>query len=621
MNKILRYSFVALLAMIGFGNAMAEDVIWSEDFSSYKADDVPSDGTYNYVCTDNGTNATKIYEANLAQGESPELLVGKKNTKAKNPDVLGTFAATVNLGDKSGDMTLSFKANGKLTVTIEGGTIGDNTGTGNDYVYPITGASGKLTITFTNNTTSNIRLDNIKLAQGETKKPAGLTWGTSSRTVTIGADDNTFPTLSNENNLAVTYDSSDKTVATIAADGTITLVADGETTITATSEETEEFEAGHAEYKLTVKPALVYKNFVKATTIESGKNYLLVVNVGEDGLKAAKKITANYGNLLVADATETEGKISFVIDNAFTFTSTENGWTIMQSDGKYLYQSGDYNNFNVNAAPTSGQYFDVEALEGGTFKITNKEKSKFIQYVPANTNIGCFAEAQEGAILPMLYAEEAAVTKYTITITNTEHGSLTLDKYEAAAGEKVNVTDMSTDAGWEMNQPTITAENGEEVEIGGSDEEGHYIIMPASNVTIALNITQLFTINPVFDSNKGDVRGISFDSEKSPIYKGAGKNVKFTVTAKEGFEVESVTAACEDNTPITVNVAADNSYYEFQMPAKNVTITATFSPVSGSSNITAAKAENAVRYNLAGQKVNAGYKGVVIMNGKKMLQK
>jgi len=43
--------------------------------------------------------------------------------------------------------------------------------------------------------------------------------------------------------------------------------------------------------------------------------------------------------------------------------------------------------------------------------------------------------------------------------------------------------------------------------------------------------------------------------------------------------------------------------------------------ISGIANITAAKAENGVRYNLAGQKVNAGYKGVVIMNGKKMLQK
>jgi hypothetical protein len=173
----------------------------------------------------------------------------------------------------------------------------------------------------------------------------------------------------------------------------------------------------------------------------------------------------------------------------------------------------------------------------------------------------------------------ATETKYTITITPAEHGSMTLDKYEAAEGEKVYVTEMKVDDGWEMNQPTITAENGADVVIGGSDEEGHYLVMPASNVTITLSITQLYTITPVFDSNKGDVRGISFDSEKSPIYKGAGKNVKFTVTAKEGFEVESVTAADADNTPITVNVAADKSYYEFEMPAKDVTITATFKEV------------------------------------------
>ena len=41
----------------------------------------------------------------------------------------------------------------------------------------------------------------------------------------------------------------------------------------------------------------------------------------------------------------------------------------------------------------------------------------------------------------------------------------------------------------------------------------------------------------------------------------------------------------------------------------------------GINTIYADKTENGVRYNLAGQKVNNGFKGVVIMNGKKMLQK
>ena len=247
MNKILRYSFVALLAMVGWSNAMAQDVIWSEDFSSYKADDVPSGGTYNYVCADNGTNITKIYEANLAGGESPELLVGKSG---------GSFQATISLGGKSGDMTLSFKCNKNLPLEVTGGTLGKNSGTGNDYVYPISEASGTLTIKF-GSVSSNARLDNIKLFQGQSKKPAGFSWGTSARTVTLGADDNVFPTLENKNNLTVTYSSSETSVATIAADGTITLVAAGQTVITAESAETAEFEAGKAQYTLTVKEAQV----------------------------------------------------------------------------------------------------------------------------------------------------------------------------------------------------------------------------------------------------------------------------------------------------------------------------------------------------------------------------
>ena len=46
--------------------------------------------------------------------------------------------------------------------------------------------------------------------------------------------------------------------------------------------------------------------------------------------------------------------------------------------------------------------------------------------------------------------------------------------------------------------------------------------------------------------------------------------------------------------------------------------------IGGSAGVTELKADtmlNAVRYNLAGQKVNNNYKGVVIMNGKKMLNK
>ena len=420
MNKILRYSFVALLAMV-FAPSFAEDIIWQEDFSSYAADAVPAGGTYNYVCVGSGT---KIYDANLAGGTSPELLVGKSG---------GSFTATINLGDKSGDMFLSFKCNKNITIEVTGGTLGSNTGSGNDYVYPITGASGSLTIVFKNTLTSNARLDNIKLYQGAGKKPAGLSWGTSARTVTINADDNVFPTLSNANNLTVTYDSSDKTVATINSEGTILLISAGSTVISAEFAGDDTYEAAKVTYTLTVNPAIVKKQYTIASTIESGKNYLIVVNVNSE-YKVAKKITSSYGNLLVASATYDEGVISFNSDNAFTFTSTADGWTIQQADGKYLYQTGTYNNFNVSATPAAdaAKYFDVVA-ENGAFKITNKTMNKYVQYVPASSYFGCFASAQTDAILPLLFVESNSTDINAVKAANAENGV----RYNLA-GQKVD---------------------------------------------------------------------------------------------------------------------------------------------------------------------------------------
>ena len=279
MKKNLRYLFTAVLMMFGM-MAMAEDVIWSEDWAGW-ADHVkvdPNGINSNYTFTgttfkDDGTykGGTGVYAEALAGGEAPELLIAKNG---------GTFTATIDLGGKSGDMSLKFKCNKNITITAEGATVGENSGTGNDYLYAITGASGIIKITFENALTANCRLDNIELYQGEAKKAAGLSWGTSSRTVTLGADDNAFPTLKNENGLAVTYSSSETSVATINAEGVITLVAAGTTIITAESAETAEFEAGHAQYTLTVKEG---GTTPQPTTVITVANALEIIAALEDG--------------------------------------------------------------------------------------------------------------------------------------------------------------------------------------------------------------------------------------------------------------------------------------------------------------------------------------------------
>lgn len=245
MKKFLRLSLVALFATL-CNVAFAENILWSEDFSSYANGDVPTGGDYSYVCVGSGT---KIYDAALASGEAPELLIGKSG---------GSFSVTIPMNGKSGEMVLAFKANyDRITVTAVDATLGDKVAAGTDYTYPVTVAEGveEVTFTFTNTESKNVRFDNAKLYQGEAKKPAGLSWGTASREVTIGSEDNVFPTLTNTNNLPIIYSSDNEEVATIDAEGNITLIAAGTTNISATFEGNEEYEAASVSYALTVKPA------------------------------------------------------------------------------------------------------------------------------------------------------------------------------------------------------------------------------------------------------------------------------------------------------------------------------------------------------------------------------
>ena len=145
--------------------------IWSEDFSSYSADDVPEGGTYGYECA-NGGGTTKIYADASAGGTSPELLVAKSS---------GSFSATIPLITStygySGDLTLKFKSNAN-GINVKSGTSGitvdgeENVGDGvtfstkDTHTVTFKGTTTdneNITIVFTTTTNSNVRIDDIIL--------------------------------------------------------------------------------------------------------------------------------------------------------------------------------------------------------------------------------------------------------------------------------------------------------------------------------------------------------------------------------------------------------------------------------------------------------------------------
>lgn len=147
--------------------------------------------------------------------------------------------------------------------------------------------------------------------------------------------------------------------------------------------------------------------YKKVTTITSGKKYALVV-ASEGNTVVAKNLDKdkNYGWLYVDNANEVEGDVITMYDNniySFTITEVEGEYTIQDENNRYMFMQGEYNTFNVSAERTAGDTWTIEANGDGTFKITNVEMNKYIQYSSEYTSFGSYADAQEKGLMPMLY--------------------------------------------------------------------------------------------------------------------------------------------------------------------------------------------------------------------------
>ena len=114
-------------------------------------------------------------------------------------------------------------------------------------------ADGTVVITAESEETDNFEACSVSYTLSITKNTDGISWSTSTCTVTIGASDNTYPTLNNPGSQEVAYSSSNTSVATIDDSGDVTLVAAGETTIIAKSTATSEYDAATVQYVLTVQ--------------------------------------------------------------------------------------------------------------------------------------------------------------------------------------------------------------------------------------------------------------------------------------------------------------------------------------------------------------------------------
>lgn len=252
---------------------------------------------------------------------------------------------------------------------------------------------------------AQVRAKTIKVtvggAAGETKKAAKLAFSVDKVNHEVGTDF-TSPTFSWETTATVKFSSDNEAVATVNAEGVIALgTEEGKAIITAEAAENDTYAAGKATCTIYVWHYVTYK---KATEIVSGEKYLIVAQRDGNTYYAMPcKESYKYGYLstVMKEGILDELKVESSYDDNFVFAECEDGYSIQDCYGRYLYMDDDPNHksFQLGTEPVA---WEVEASDNGTFSITNN--GQFIQFGEGTfKSFGAYATKQDNTVLPMLF--------------------------------------------------------------------------------------------------------------------------------------------------------------------------------------------------------------------------
>lgn len=398
MNKILRLSLVAILTLICGAGFAQTTFDFAALYGSSTINDITEmpqtvDGITVSFAKSNSNNApayNKAGEVRLYGGKSADVLDG----------CTMTFTST------TGNMKNITLEHGS---TCTWGTMSANVGTitvDADNNVTWTGDAAEVTFTASRNadnpsaaTQNRYKNAVVTLSGTASKKNAELKFSEDEISIEKGTEF-TAPTFTKATTAAVTFASDNEAVATVNNEGTITLGGElGTAVITATSEENDEYYAGKATCTIEV---FTYSTYKKVAAITSGKKYLIVAQRDNKTYYAYplnETYTYGYLNSGTIDELTDVIKIKSTYDDSFVFTENGSGYTIQDCYGRYMYQSGSYNTFNVSTEPS---VWTVEAQEDGTFKIANN--GYFIQWGDGTyTTFGVYTEKKDNTVLPFLY--------------------------------------------------------------------------------------------------------------------------------------------------------------------------------------------------------------------------
>lgn len=411
MIKTLRFTLMAVMMLI-CGAISAQEV--TLDFTDNSKWKLPEGSKKKATASKEFSNGT--YTVTLAAqtgyyfNTDGYLMLGKQGSTLTLPkfdfavskiEVVGHAGASASVGQNIfvGDKAVSTETKGAAMDTGDKNKTGDAKTNTYEINAAYQAAGNQYTLKVTSKHNTQITKILIYKQSGAVKKNPALAFSVDKVNHEVGTDF-TSPTFSWDTTAAVKFSSDNEAVATVNAEGVIALgTEEGKAVITAEAAENDTYAAGKATCTVYVWHYVTYK---KATAIESGKKYLIVAQRdGNTYYAMPQKETANFGylNTQMKEGTLDELKIESSYDDNFVFAEFEDGYSIQDCYGRYLYMDGEHASFQLGKEPVA---WELESSDNGTFSLTNN--GKFIQFGQGTfKSFGAYAIMQDITVLPMLF--------------------------------------------------------------------------------------------------------------------------------------------------------------------------------------------------------------------------
>ena len=531
MNKILRYSFVALMAML-FGNVMADDV-FTADFSYATGEGFTGGGDGTYT----GSVASKKIQSSNATEDAYKDAYAKFLEKWTNVSSSLSNAYWANLSVKLGTAS----SNGKMTSIALGEKM-----------------------------TSNVKV---------TINVAG--WGSGTNTMTLEA---TQGTISGDATVTVTNSEfKDFTFNISGGDATTALIISGK--------------------RLFVKSVKVETvgggSTKKATTIEFSGDYVIRATCGKDKSVNLPTATVKSEGAAVTGA---------------TVTWESNKTDIATIDGNMVkIANGTQGEVKITASYAGNETYESSSKP---YTLTVYKGAGLLQVMVEDVTSGNEKWDNGGELVSYWFRDFSNVT---VPVPNT---------VTFAQGSYIYLTDGTNNLlFYGTNSKNLKKGDKISGELGGGNYGVVWGTLKRYNKLPEFAFTEM-DVKVESEGNAVEPKTITVDQLADNInayLKIKDAEYVSTSSGNFNFKVGDKDLVVRNTFGLDIAFEVGTKYNLLGMGSVyKTTYQLYLTGIDNSTNINTIKTDadaNAPAYNLAGQKVDKNYKGVVIMNGKKMIQK